>query len=255
MSALVGPTSGAGPATAPGRSVLITGANRGIGLACAQHFAASGHRVAITYRSAAPADGLLPKSVVAIRADVTNGADVEAAFTQAEAVLGPIDIVVSNAGITRDGLTLRMSEDDFAAVLDTNLTGGFRVAKRAVRSMMRQRYGRIVFISSVVGLVGQAGQANYAASKAGLVGMARSLAREFASRNITVNVVAPGPIATDMTDTLSESQRAAIVGGVPLGRFGTAQEVAEVVAFLASDAASYLTGIVVPVDGGLTMGA
>ncbi|MEZ5263236.1 MAG: SDR family oxidoreductase [Acidimicrobiales bacterium] len=172
-----------------------------------------------------------------------------------EAAFGPIEVVISNAGITRDTLVLRMSEDDFTAVLDANLTGGFRVAKRAVKTMMRQRFGRIVFISSVVGLVGQAGQANYAASKAGLLGMARSLAREFASRNITVNVVAPGPIATDMTDALTDAQKAAITDAVPVGRFGTAEEVADAVAFLASERAAYITGVVVPVDGGMTMGA
>ncbi len=237
------------------RTVLVTGGNRGIGLACARRFAADGHRVAITFRSAPPAPGTLPPDVLAVRADVTSSADVEAAFAEVEATFGPVDIVVSNAGITKDTLILRMSEDDFSGVLDANLTGGFRVAKRAVKTMMRQRYGRIVFISSVVGLVGQAGQANYAASKAGLVGLARSLAREFASRNITVNVVAPGPIATDMTDALTEAQRSALVQGVPAGRIGQADEVAEAVAFLASEGAGYITGIVVAVDGGLTMGA
>lgn len=237
------------------RTVLITGGNRGIGLACAQRFAADGHRVAITYRSAEPAPGTLPDGVLAVRADVTSAADVDAAFSAVEAAFGPVEIVVSNAGITKDTLVLRMSDDDFTSVIDANLTGGFRVAKRAVKSMMRQRHGRIVFLSSVVGLVGQAGQANYAASKAGLLGMARSLAREFASRNITVNVVAPGPIATDMTDALNDAQKAAITAAVPMGRMGRAEEVADAVAFLASDRAAYLTGIVVPVDGGMTMGA
>ncbi|MCC6438110.1 MAG: 3-oxoacyl-[acyl-carrier-protein] reductase [Acidimicrobiales bacterium] len=237
------------------RTVLVTGGNRGIGLAIARRFAADGHRVAITYRSAAPEPGVLPHGVLAVAADVTSAEQVDAAFAAVEEAFGPVEIVVSNAGITRDTLVLRMSEDDFTSVLDANLTGGFRVAKRAVRSMMRQRYGRIVFISSVVGLVGQAGQANYAASKAGLSGMARSLAREFASRNITVNVVAPGPIATDMTDALNDAQKQAITDAVPVGRFGSAEEVADAVAFLASDRAGYITGIVVPVDGGMTMGA
>ncbi|MFN0028948.1 MAG: 3-oxoacyl-[acyl-carrier-protein] reductase [Acidimicrobiales bacterium] len=237
------------------RTVLVTGANRGIGLACARRFAEAGHRVAITYRSSPPPAGALPDSVLAVCADVTSTEAVDGAFTQIEAALGPVEVVISNAGVTKDGLVLRMSDEDFTSVLDTNLVGGFRVARRATKTMMRQRHGRIIFISSVVGLTGQAGQANYAASKAGLVGMARSLAREFASRNITVNVVAPGPIATDMTDALNATQKAAITGAVPLGRFGTAEEVAELVAFLASDTAGYLTGVVVPIDGGLSMGA
>ncbi len=235
--------------------MLVTGGNRGIGLAIARRFAGAGHRVAVTYRSAPPDPGALPEGVLAVKADVTSAEQVDAAFNEVEAAFGPVEIVVSNAGITKDTLVLRMSEDDFTSVLDANLTGGFRVAKRAVRSMMRQRYGRIVFISSVVGLVGQAGQANYAASKAGLLGMARSLAREFATRNITVNVVAPGPIATDMTSSLNDAQRGAITEAVPMGRMGTAEEVADAVAFLASDTAGYITGIVVPVDGGMTMGA
>ncbi|MEZ5233034.1 MAG: 3-oxoacyl-[acyl-carrier-protein] reductase [Acidimicrobiales bacterium] len=237
------------------RTVLVTGGNRGIGLAIARRFAEDGHRVAITYRSAPPEPGALPDGVLAVAADVTSAEQVDAAFGAVEAAFGPIEVVISNAGITRDTLVLRMSEDDFTAVLDANLTGGFRVAKRAVKTMMRQRFGRIVFISSVVGLVGQAGQANYAASKAGLLGMARSLAREFASRNITVNVVAPGPIATDMTDALTDAQKASITDAVPVGRFGTAEEVADAVAFLASERAAYITGVVVPVDGGMTMGA
>ncbi len=234
-----------------GRVVLVTGGNRGIGRACAEAFRDAGNRVAITCRGDDPG---IP-GVLAVRCDVTDTAAVDAAFATVEAELGPVEVLVSNAGITRDGLVLRMSDDDFAAVLDANLTGGFRVARRAVKTMMKARWGRIVFISSVVGQVGQAGQANYAASKAGLSGMARSLAREFASRSITVNVVAPGPIATDMTDALTDAQRAAIGDNVPAGRFGTADEVAAAVTFLASDAAAFITGIVLPVDGGLTMGA
>ena len=234
-----------------GRVVLVTGGNRGIGRACAEAFRDAGHRVAITCRGDDPG---IP-GVLAVRCDVTDTAAVDAAFATVEAELGPVEVLVSNAGITRDGLVLRMSDDDFTAVLDANLTGGFRVARRAVKTMMKARWGRIVFISSVVGQVGQAGQANYAASKAGLSGMARSLAREFASRSITVNVVAPGPIATDMTDALTDAQRAAIGDNVPAGRFGTADEVAAAVTFLASDAAAFITGIVLPVDGGLTMGA
>jgi len=234
-----------------GRVVLVTGGNRGIGRACAEAFRDAGHRVAITCRGDDPG---IP-GVLAVRCDVTDTAAVDAAFATVEAELGPVEVLVSNAGITRDGLVVRMSDDDFTAVLDANLTGGFRVARRAVKTMMKARWGRIVFISSVVGQVGQAGQANYAASKAGLAGMARSLAREFASRSITVNVVAPGPIATDMTDALNDAQRAAIGENVPAGRFGSAEEVAAAVTFLASDAAAFITGIVLPVDGGLAMGA
>jgi 3-oxoacyl-[acyl-carrier protein] reductase len=234
-----------------GRVVLVTGGNRGIGLATARAFADAGHRVAVTYRSAPPDDPRL----FSVPCDVSDTAQVEEAFAKVEAELGPVEILVANAGITRDGLVLRMSDDDFTDVLDTNLTGAFRAARRAVKTMMRARWGRIILLSSVVGSAGQAGQANYAASKAGLVGLARSLAREFASRNITVNVVAPGPIRTDMTDALTDDQRAAIGDAVPLGRFGTPEEVAATIAFLASDEAGYITGAVIPVDGGLGMGS
>jgi len=233
------------------RVVLVTGGNRGIGLAIARAFAADGHKVAITMRSAAPEDA---EGLLCVPCDVTDPEQVEAAFGRIEEELGPVEILVSNAGMTDDKLVLRMSDDDFARVLDANLVGGFRVAKRAVTKMMRARWGRIVFIGSVVGSIGQAGQANYAASKAGLVGLARSLAREFASRNITVNVVAPGPVATDMFDAVDDAMRDAITAAVPVGRLGEPSEVAAAVQFLASDAAGYVTGAVLPVDGGLGMG-
>ncbi|SVD86064.1 uncharacterized protein METZ01_LOCUS438918, partial [marine metagenome] len=192
--------------------------------------------------------------ILAVPCDVTSTVQVDSAFTQIQQDLGPVEVLVANAGITRDGLVPRMADDDFGTVLDTNLTGGFRVARCAVRSMMRARWGRIVFISSIAGRIGQTGQANYAASKAGLVGLGRSLAKEFASRNVTVNVVAPGPIATDMLDALPEDQRDDYTRSVPLGRLGEPSEVAAVVVFLASDAAAYITGAVIPVDGGLFMG-
>ena len=236
------------------RVVLVTGGNRGIGLACARAFAEAGHRVAVTYRTEPPpadaAEGLL-----AVKCDVTDAAQVDAAFTEIEGALGPVEVLVSNAGVTADMLVLRMGDDDFTGVLDANLVGGFRVAKRAVQKMMRARWGRIVFLGSVVGSTGQAGQANYAASKAGLVGLARSLAREFASRGITVNVVAPGPVSTEMFAAVSDDARAAIEGAVPLGRLAEPDEVAAAVQYLASDAAGYVTGAVLPVDGGLGMGA
>jgi 3-oxoacyl-[acyl-carrier protein] reductase len=236
------------------RVVLVTGGSRGIGLATARAFVKNGDRVAITYRSAPPpdaeADGLL-----AVACDVTDPDQIDAAFRTIEAELGPVEVLVSNAGITADMLVLRMSDDDFSRVLDANLTGGFRVAKRAVTKMMRARWGRIIFVSSIVGATGQSGQANYAASKAGLVGLARSLAREFASRAITVNVVAPGPVATDMIEAVDERHRASIEAAVPVGRFGAPDEIAATIVFLASDAAAYTTGAVVPVDGGLGMGA
>ena len=232
-----------------GRSVLVTGGNRGIGLAIAQRLAADGDNVTITSRSGEPVDGL---TVAAC--DVRDAAQVDAAFKIAEQTHGPVEVVVANAGITRDQLLALMSEDDFTDVLNTNLTGTFRVAKRAVRGMIRLRRGRIILISSVSGLLGSAGQANYAASKAGLVGFARSLARELSSRNITVNVVAPGLVDTDMMAALTEDQKNAILSGVPLGRYAAPEEIAAAVAFLAGPEAGYITGAVLPVDGGLGMG-
>ena len=235
------------------RVVMVTGGNRGIGLACARAFAADGHRVAVTCRGEAPGE-LADAGILAVPCDVTDSAAVEAAFASIEEGLGPVEVLVANAGITRDGLVLRMSDEDFIDVIDANLTGAFRVARRAVRSMMKGRWGRIILVSSIAGRIGQTGQANYAASKAGLVGLGRSLAKEFASRNVTVNVVAPGPILTDMLAALPEDQQAAYAEAVPLGRLGRAEEVAAAVTFLASDAAAYITGAVLPVDGGLSMG-
>ena len=233
-----------------GRSVLVTGGNRGIGLAIARRLAGDGDSVVVTSRSGEPVDGL---TVAAC--DIRDTAQVDAAFTLAEeANGGPVEVLVANAGITRDQLLALMSEDDFAAVIDTNLTGAYRVTKRAVRGMIRMRRGRIIFISSVVGLLGSGGQANYAAAKAGLVGLARSLARELGSRSITVNVVAPGFVDTGMTAVLPEDRKAAILATVPLGRIASADEIAAAVAFLASEDAGYITGAVIPVDGGLGMG-
>jgi len=236
------------------RVVLVTGGNRGIGLAIAQAFVAEGDQVAITARSGELPAELAGTDVLVVQADVTDSASIDAAFDRIEAELGPVEIVVANAGITRDGLILRMSDDDIHAVLDTNLVGALRVARRAAKGMVRLRRGRLVFVSSVVGLLGSAGQANYAASKAGLVGVARSLARELGSRGITANVVTPGFVDTDMTAVLSEERRAEITGAVPLGRYASPAEVAGTVVFLASDAAAYITGAVIPVDGGLGMG-
>ncbi|MFI0408521.1 beta-ketoacyl-ACP reductase [Actinomadura sp. 3N508] len=231
------------------RSVLVTGGNRGIGLAIARELAAAGDAVAVTYRSGEPPDGLF-----GVRCDVTSAEDVDAAFGKIEAEQGPVEVVVANAGITKDTLLAIMSEDAFTSVLDTNLTGSFRVAKRAVKSMMRKRTGRIVLVSSVVGLTGSAGQTNYAASKAGMVGFARSLARELGSRGVTVNVVAPGFVDTDMTAVLTEDQHKAITASIPLGRIARPEEIAKAVRFLASEDAAYITGAVIPVDGGLGMG-
>jgi 3-oxoacyl-[acyl-carrier protein] reductase len=232
-----------------GRSVLVTGGNRGIGLAIARAFAENGDMVTITYRGAEPPDDL-----TGVRCDVTDQVSVDAAFDRVEERSGPVEILVANAGVTRDTLLLRMSEDDFSHVVDTNLTGAFRVVRRAARGMLRARKGRIVLIGSVVGLLGSPGQANYAATKAGLIGMARSLARELGSRGITVNVVAPGFVESDMTAELTEQRRAEILAGIPLARYATADEVACVVRWVASDEAAYITGAVIPVDGGLGMG-
>lgn len=238
------------PSTNEPRIVLITGGSRGIGLACAERFKALGDHVAVTYNSSPPPDGFF-----GVKCDVTDTEQVDAAFSAVEAEFGgPVEILVSNAGVTRDTLLLRMSEDDFASVLDANLTASYRVTKRAARGMLKARKGRIVLMSSVVGLLGAPGQANYAASKAGLVGLARSLARELGSRSITVNVVAPGPVATDMTAALGEDRLADIVAAVPLERAATPDEIAGTVTFLASSDAAYITGAVIPVDGGLGMG-
>lgn len=231
------------------RVVLITGGSRGIGLACARRFAELGDNVAVTYNSSPPPEGFF-----GVKCDVTDSAQVDAAFTAVEEKFGPVEILVSNAGITKDTLLLRMSESDFSGVVDANLTAAFRVVKRATSGMLKARKGRIILMSSVVGLLGSAGQANYAASKAGLVGFARSLARELGSRSITVNVVAPGPVETDMTATLGADRLKQLTDAVPLARVASADEIAGVVAFLASADAGYITGAVIPVDGGLGMG-
>jgi 3-oxoacyl-[acyl-carrier protein] reductase len=232
------------------RKVLVTGGNRGIGLAIARTFVEAGDEVVVTTRS-----GDAPEGLRAVQCDVTDSASVDAAFAAAEELLGgPVEVLVANAGVTRDTLLMRMSDEDFDAVVDTNLTGAFRCARRAVTGMIRRRHGRIILISSVVGLYGSPGQANYAASKSGLVGLARSITRELGGRGITANVVAPGFIETDMTAALPEAQQKSYLASIPAGRFGQTQEIADVVRFLASDGAAYVSGAVIPVDGGLGMG-
>ena len=231
------------------RTVLVTGGNRGIGYAIAEEFVALGHRVAVTARS-----GEGPAGALTVRADVTDGDSLDAAFAEIEAKLGSIEVVVANAGVTRDTLLLRMSDEDFTTVVDTNLAGAFRVVKRASKGMLKAKFGRIILVSSVVGLLGSAGQVNYSASKSGLIGLARSVTRELGSRGITANVVAPGFIETDMTAELPEQQQADYKKSIPAGRFATASEVAKVIAWLASDDAAYISGAVIPVDGGLGMG-
>lgn len=231
------------------RTVLVTGGNRGIGKAIAEEFVAQGHRVAVTVRS-----GEGPAGTLSVVADVTDAASLDAAFETIEEKLGPVEVLVANAGITRDMLLLRMSDEDFEDVLNTNLTGAFRVVKRATKGMMKARFGRVILISSVVGLLGSAGQVNYSAAKSGLVGMARSITRELGSRGITANVVAPGFIETDMTAALPEEQQEQYKKNIPAGRFATPSEVAKVVSWLASDESAYISGAVIPVDGGLGMG-
>lgn len=231
------------------RTVLVTGGNRGIGRVIALAFAKQGDRVAVTHRGSGAPDG-----VFGVTCDITDAAAVDAAFGAVEAKLGPVEVLVANAGVTDDTLLLRMGEEQFTRVLDTNLTGAWRCAKRASMKMLRARWGRMIFVSSVVGLCGSAGQVNYAASKAGLVGMARSITRELGSRNITANVVAPGFVQTDMTAALPEQRQAEILAAIPAGRYATTQEVAAVVTWLASDGAAYVNGAVIPVDGGLGMG-
>ncbi len=231
------------------RTVLVTGGNRGIGFAIAQAFIERGDRVAVTARS-----GEGPAGSMTVRADVTDTASLDAAFTAIEAELGAVEVVVANAGITKDMLLMRMVEDDFTSVIDTNLSGAFRVIKRASKNMLKARFGRIILVSSVVGLLGSAGQVNYSASKSGLIGLARSLTRELGSRNITANVVAPGFIETEMTAVLPPEQQADYLKSIPAGRFATPTEVAKVIVWLASDEAAYISGAVIPVDGGLGMG-
>ena len=231
------------------RIVFVTGGNRGIGLSIARAFAADGDLVIVSYRS-----GEAPEGLVGVQMDVTSQESVKEAFTQIEEMYGSVDVLVANAGITRDGLTMRMSDEDFTAVVETNLTGAFRSAQRAISPMMKKRSGRVIFIGSVVGMLGSAGQVNYAATKSGLIGMARALAREYGSRGLTFNVIAPGFVETDMTAELGDTLREKYVAAIPLGRFCTPSEVAAVVKFIASPEASYITGALIPVDGGMGMG-
>jgi 3-oxoacyl-(acyl-carrier-protein) reductase len=235
--------------TSDSKVALITGGNRGIGLAIAEKLKSDGYQVVITHRS-----GSAPAGIEGIVMDVTDSESVNAAVSHVEAKFGKIDVLIANAGITKDGLVMRMSDADFNSVIDTNLNGAFRVARACTRGMMKQKSGRMIFIGSVVGMLGSAGQVNYAATKSGLIGMARSFARELGSRGITANVVAPGFVETEMTAVLDETRKAEISAAVPLGRFCSAEEIAGVVAFLASDEASYISGAVIPVDGGLGMG-
>ncbi|MEV4617323.1 3-oxoacyl-[acyl-carrier-protein] reductase [Asanoa sp. NPDC049573] len=231
------------------RTVLVTGGNRGIGKAIALAFAAQGDKVAVTHRGTGA-----PEGVLGVKCDITDANSVDEAFAQVEQELGPVEVLVANAGITADTLLLRMTEEQFTSVVDTNLAGAFRVAKRASKTMLRARFGRMIFISSVVGLSGNPGQVNYAASKAGLVGIARSITRELGTRNITANVVAPGYITTDMTENLPDDLKKKYVESIPAGRFGATDDIAAAVTFLASDHAGYISGAVIPVDGGLGMG-
>ena len=235
--------------TSESKVTFITGGNRGIGLAIAEKFKADGYQVVVTHRS-----GSAPAGIEGVIMDVTDTESVNAAVSSVEAKYGKIDVLIANAGITKDGLVMRMSDADFDSVIDTNLNGAFRVARACTRGMMKQKSGRMIFIGSVVGMLGSAGQVNYAATKSGLIGMARSFARELGSRGITANVVAPGFVETEMTAVLDEARKSEISAAVPLGRFCSAEEIAGVVAFLASDQAGYISGAVIPVDGGLGMG-